>query len=328
VSNEPPAGSTLPGDYSEFRPVPPAYPASDFAPPLVRRKFQDRVWLHVLLLLLTVYTTYSTGLAYYVSFLSDFGRHRVALNQLSLWSGFWYAAPVLLILGAHEMGHYLMCRKYNVDASLPYFLPLPLGFSGTLGAVIRIREPFPTRTALFDIGVAGPIAGFVMLMPFLFWGLAHSKVVLTPPGMTGYAFGEPLFFKLASYLAFGSIPSNYSLNAHPMVFAAWFGMLATALNLLPFGQLDGGHIAFAAVGRLSTRISLLTAGVAIFMTFISLSWLLFTVLLLMMLLAIGPAHPPVLRDHEYIGRGREIVAVLAAVMLVVCFTPVPIELLK
>jgi membrane-associated protease RseP (regulator of RpoE activity) len=281
--------------------------------------------VHVLLFVLTLGTATIAGIQYYGSFASDIGRHAA---RFTLWHGLWYALPVLLILGAHEMGHYVFCRRYKVDASLPYFIPAPIGFTGTFGAVIRIREAFPTRAALFDIGVAGPIAGFVALLPFLIWGLALSKVVVLPKGVAQIAFGEPLLFKIASWTIFGSIPDGQSLNAHPMVFAAWFGMLATALNLLPFGQLDGGHIAYAALGRYSTPVSVATAATAVIMTFVSTSWLLFTVIILVMLLAFGPTHPRVINEHEEIGRGRQLIAILAIAMLVLCFTPVPIEFLR
>ena len=298
--------------------------------PQVRPRFQDRRWRHIVLLFLTFLTTSGAGVTYYLSFLVEFGRRPVVQLAHSQWLyGIWYSVPVLLILGAHEMGHYIQCRRYRVDASLPYFIPFPVGLTGTLGAVIRIRESFPTRKALFDIGISGPIAGFVMLVPMLFIGMAMSNVRPIPPHMPGgVAFGEPLLFKLATYLIFGSIPDSLGLNAHPMVFAAWFGMLATSLNLLPFGQLDGGHIAYATLGRRSTVVSMATAGTAIVMTFISASWLLFTLVIIVMLLMFGPRHPRVLDEYEPLGSGRIAVALFAVVMLVLCFTPVPITALK
>lgn len=310
-------------------PQSPEFPVefSTAPPPLPRRRdrFKDRRWLHVALLLLTVVTATLAGIRYYGSFASDIGQHAA---RISILTGLWYALPVVLILGAHELGHYVLCRFYNVDASLPYFIPAPIGFTGTFGAVIRIREAFPTRAALFDIGVAGPIAGFVALTPFLFWGLSLSRIIPLPKGVGQVAFGEPLLFKLATYLVFGPIRDGLALNAHPMVFAAWFGMLATALNLLPFGQLDGGHISYAALGRYSTPVSVLTAGTAVVMTFVSTSWLLFTIIMLVMLLAFGPSHPKVLYEDEEIGRGRQAIAIAALAMLVLCFTPVPIEFLQ
>jgi membrane-associated protease RseP (regulator of RpoE activity) len=302
----------------------PYYPAD-----VPYRRFQDKVWKHVLLLLLTLLTTTSVGAGYYLSFASNFLRRPVHLDAPAILYGFWYSLPVLLILGAHEMGHYLMCRRYQVDASLPWFIPLPLPPSGTLGAVIRIREAFPNRTVLFDIGVAGPIAGFVVLLPFLFWGLALSEVVPNPPRIVaGLAFGEPLLFKLASYLVLGPIPDTSTLNAHPMVFAAWFGMFATALNLLPFGQLDGGHITYATLRHQSTRISLLTVLAAVIMSFVSAGWVATTIIMLAMVFFLGARHPSVLSEHEPLSNGRIWVAVFALVMLILCFTPVPIETLE
>ena len=285
------------------------------------------MWKHVLLLVLTVCTTTFVGASYYASFASDFGRRAVSFNAALLLQGLWYSVPVLLILGAHEMGHYLCCRRYNVDASLPYFIPLPLFPTGTLGAVIKIREMFPTRTILFDIGVAGPIAGFVALLPVLVWGMALSQVVPAPSIESGLAFGEPLLFRFVSWMMFGAIPDSQALNAHPMVFASWFGMLATALNLLPFGQLDGGHLTHATLQRHSTIISGVTVLAAVIMCFISTSWLATTAIMVVMLFVVGPRHPRVLNEDEPLGPGRNAMAVFALVMLILCFTPIPIQLL-
>lgn len=272
-------------------------------------------------------TTTAFGIEHYLSFLSDFGARDVALNNRLLLDGLWYSASILGILGAHEMGHYLACRWYNVDATLPYFLPFP-SLSGTMGAVIKIREPFPTRTALFDIGIAGPIAGFVVLLPLLFWGMHLSNVQPVPQDMAGYALGEPLLFKLASWLQFGSIPDGYDVNIHPMVFAAWFGMLATAWNLLPFGQLDGGHVTYATLGERSRWISIVTVSGCVAMCFVSYSWVLMTLMLLAMLFFLGSRHPRPLYEYEPLAPGRRALAIFAIVMFALCFTPVPIDVLK
>jgi membrane-associated protease RseP (regulator of RpoE activity) len=167
-------------------------------------------------------------------------------------AGLWYSIPVLTILGAHEFGHYYYCRVYNVDATLPFFLPAPIQ-SGTLGAVIRIREPFPSRRALFDIGVAGPIAGFVMLLPFLYYGIHKSELGPVAKDQLIFYYGEPLLFKALAWLKFGTRPEGFDVMLHPTGFAAWWGMLATSLNLLPFGQLDGGHGTFALFGAKAHR---------------------------------------------------------------------------
>jgi membrane-associated protease RseP (regulator of RpoE activity) len=269
------------------------------------------------------------GLSYYYSFLSDFGTRAVTIDRSLVLHGFIYGAAVLGILGAHEAGHYVACRRYDVDATLPFFLPFPLlSISGTLGAVIRIREPFPNRNALFDIAVAGPIAGFVALVPLLFLAIAWSNIVQAPAVTTGIYFGEPLLFRLAAWLKFGSIPNGYQLNLHPIGFAAWFGMLATAWNLLPFGQLDGGHITYAVLGDRSRFFSLATVGASIVMCFVSYSWILMTLIMVVMLYLIGPRHPRVIAEHEPLGRGRYALAIFALIMFVLCFTPTPIEILR
>lgn len=311
-------------------PAPAAPP--DFEPvfvslPPVRRRFQHTWWVHILWFLLTVATTTFLGITHYLTFLSNFGARDVAFHSRVVLDGLWYSASILGILGAHEMGHYLACRWYNVDATLPYFLPFP-SLSGTMGAVIKIREPFPTRTALFDIGIAGPIAGFVVLVPLLFLGMHLSNVQPVPHNMDGYALGEPLLFKLASWLQFGSVPDGSDVNIHPMVFAAWFGMLATAWNLLPFGQLDGGHVTYATLGERSRLISIVTVSGCVGMCFVSYSWVLMTLMMLVMLFFLGSRHPRVIYEYEPLAPGRRALAIFAIVMMVLCFTPVPIDVLK
>jgi membrane-associated protease RseP (regulator of RpoE activity) len=301
---------------------------ASFGIPVRPRKFQNRLWLHVVLLLPTIGSTTIAGALHYHSFLSEFSPNPPPLQWRLLLQGFWYSGTLLAILGAHEMGHYLLCRHYNVDASLPYFIPMPplLFLTGTLGAVIKIREAFPSRRVLFDIGVAGPIGGFIFLVPALLFGMTLSNVVPEPTQGSVLYLGEPLLFKIASIAIIGPVRDGYTINIHPMVFAAWFGMLATALNLLPFGQLDGGHITYATLGRWSTPISIATVGTAVAMTFVSISWAVMTLMMLVMLLTLGPRHPRVLDEHEPIGLERNIIAIVALVMFILCFTPVPIQL--
>jgi membrane-associated protease RseP (regulator of RpoE activity) len=268
------------------------------------------------------------GGLHYASFLSDFGTRTIASRDLLslIWpQGLWYSGTLLLILGAHEMGHYFACRYHRVDATLPYFLPAPLPLTGTIGAFIRIREAFPNRRILFDIGVAGPLAGFAVLVPALFIGLELSNIARLPANFSGLSLGEPLLFRLAAGFVWGSVADGYSINMHPMVFASWFGLFATALNLMPFGQLDGGHIAYSALGRRATIISLLTIGVAIGLTFISASWMTITIMMVIMLFAFGARHPSVIDESVELDSRRRLVALLSAVVFVLCFTPVPIE---
>jgi membrane-associated protease RseP (regulator of RpoE activity) len=299
-----------------------------FALPSRPRKFQSRLWLHVLLFMLTLASTTIAGAFHYQAFVSEFDTRTVPLHWGLLLQGFWYSGTLLGILGAHEMGHYVLCRRYNVDATLPYFIPMPPLFflTGTLGAVIKIREAFPNRTVLFDIGVAGPIAGFVLLVPALLYGMTISNIVPEPTQGSLLFLGEPLLFQWSLRAVFGTIQDGYTVNMHPMVFASWFGMLATALNLLPFGQLDGGHITYATLGRWSTPISIATVAGAVAMTFVSISWLVMTVMMVVMLLILGPRHPRVIDEHEPLGAGRNALAISALIILIVCFTPVPIEI--
>jgi membrane-associated protease RseP (regulator of RpoE activity) len=211
------------------------------------------VWLHVLLLVLTIASTTYAGISHYLAFQSDFLPERsIGLTTGLALRGFWYSGTILAILGCHELGHYFACRYYDVDASRPFFLPFPLAITGTLGAFIRIREPIPAKHMLFDIGIAGPIAGFLVAVPALAIGVSMSHVAKLPPNFVGFELGEPLLFKGISWLVWGTVPDGYSVNMHPMAFAAWFGLLATALNLFPVGQLDGGHISYAVVGRPET----------------------------------------------------------------------------
>lgn len=294
-----------------------------------RRKFQSRVWLHATLFVATLLTTTLVGALHYAAYTLTAGGQINWREQSFYLHGFWYSLAVLAILGAHEMGHYLMCRRYNTDASLPYFLPfllpLPVFQIGTLGAVIRIREPFANRKVLFDVGIAGPIAGFAVLVPLLFIGLAKSSIVPLPTDAWVYNLGEPLLFKWAVHLIFGTVAATQTINLHPLVLAAWFGMLATALNLLPFGQLDGGHIVYAAADRISTAISLATVSFGIIMTVLSRSWILMTALMVVMLWLFGPRHPRVINEHEPLDPGRRALAFFALLMLVLCFTPVPVD---
>jgi membrane-associated protease RseP (regulator of RpoE activity) len=293
-------------------------------PPAPPRK---RSWRHIVLFLLTVLSTTLVGAEHFASFYADFGNQRLDLSGAGLYlNGLWYSASILAILGAHEFGHYYACRYYGVDASLPYFLPAPLPLTGTLGAFIRIRQIIPTKRELFDIGIAGPIAGFVVAVPVLLLGMSLSRVTQLPPDTSGFVeLGEPLLFKAVAWLFWGTPPEGYSINMHPMAFAAWFGLLATALNLFPIGQLDGGHISYAVLGDKSTLVTLATVFGLIGLTFVSTSWLVWTVLTVIMLVAFGPRHPRTFDEHIPLDRGRQLLALFALLMFVLCFTPAPIE---
>ena len=299
-------------------------------PPPPRPRFQHRYRTHIILFLLTLVTMAFRGdLLIIVELLI----RRIPL-PISPWDvfvgGLSYALPMLAILGAHEFGHYFYCRRHNVDATLPYFLPVPLPLTGTIGAVIRIREAFPSMRALFDIGVAGPIAGFVVLLPFLVLGLMTSQVraVADFPQDGMIQLGEPLLLKAASWLWFGPIPEGHDVIVSNVGFAAWFGMFATALNLLPFGQLDGGHIAYAVLGRHAGKVSLATLAATIALTFFSLSWLITAAMMVVMALVLGVRHPPIQHEDVPIDRRRRWIALFALVIFILCFTPVPIQIFQ
>ena len=289
-----------------------------------------------MLLSLTLVTTTITGGCHYFSFTTDFasagklGDDGVWLadlltDPLFYLRGLWYSLTILAILGCHEMGHYIACLRYGVDATRPYFLPAPLPLTGTLGAFIRIRSRIPNKIALFDIGIAGPIAGFVVAVPALFLGLWLSRIDRLPEDSSQLMeLGEPLLFRFAAWVVWGDVAEGHSINMHPMAFAAWFGLLATALNLFPIAQLDGGHISYAVLGRRSTIVTMIMVGVAIGLTFVSSSWIAWTILLVAMIAMMGPHHPPTLDEYEQLDRGRLILAAVALVMLIVCFTPAPI----
>ncbi|RPJ70754.1 MAG: site-2 protease family protein [Acidobacteria bacterium] len=291
---------------------------------------QDRPLLNAGLLLATFVTTTLIGAEHWAGYLSDFGRRGITLSWSLLAGGLFYSLTILSILGAHEFGHYYACVRYRINASLPYFIPLPpvLFMTGTLGAFIRIRQPIRSKRVLFDMAVAGPLAGFAVAVPALIVGIWLSHPASVPPKMDGYELGEPLLFQAVSWALWGAIPDGQSLNMHPIAFAAWFGLLATSLNLFPIGQLDGGHISYAVLGRHSSRVTLVAIAVAVILTFVSLSWIVWTVLLVVMLFFFGPHHPPTLDEDIPLDRMRLGLALLALVVLVLSFTPAPMELLQ
>jgi membrane-associated protease RseP (regulator of RpoE activity) len=326
ASERPPFSDPPSGDpYNPVPDLPVELVSPGYYAPARPRRFQHRYWVHGLWLLATVVTTTLVGALHWLSFQMGFAGARVPMDLSVLLHGFWYSGTLLAILGAHEMGHYVMCRRHQVDATLPYFLPAPIPLTGTIGAFIKIREAFPSKAVLFDIGVGGPIAGFVVLVPALILGVHWSVIERVPPTFDGLQLGEPLLFKLASWMAWGPIPDAYSLNLHPMAFAAWFGLIATALNLLPFGQLDGGHIAYAVLGRRATLISYGTLILTLGLTVFSSSWAVVALMIVVMFLFLGARHPLVPDDHVPLDTARLWVAFAALVIFVLCFTPAPIE---
>jgi membrane-associated protease RseP (regulator of RpoE activity) len=241
-----------------------------------------------------------------------------------IYQGVAFSGSLLAILLSHEMGHYLACRRYRVDATLPYFIPAPpLFIAGTFGAFIKIKSPIPTRRALFDIGLAGPFAGFIVAIPIAVLGL----LTMAPPVplLSGIYFNDPLLFKLLARLIGVKLDPNSPIN--PYYMASWIGLLVTSLNLMPVGQLDGGHGVFAVFGqrahKIIGRLAFATVALLTFLGFwlySSPSGFLYTILLAVMLRVRHP-EPPVM---EPLGTKRTVIAVLTLIVFALCFLPFPI----
>ncbi len=245
---------------------------------------------------------------------------RVWSDPALLSLGLSFSLPLLGILLAHEMGHYVTCRRYGIPATLPYFLPVP-AMLGTAGAFIRITAPIRSKRELFDVGFAGPAVGFVALLPFLLVGIARSHVVAIPRDASLLVPGRCLAIQAATLLFHRPLRAGEMLNLHPFALAAWFGLFATALNLLPLSQLDGGHILYAAVGRRQRRLAWPLWAVLALGGTLWLGWLLWCGIVLVL----GLHHPPVVDEWTPLDGKRRALAVVALVLLVLAFMPVPMK---
>jgi membrane-associated protease RseP (regulator of RpoE activity) len=311
--------------------------------------------LNVALFLLTLATTIVAGYTWFPPQGGTFSLGAVVA------AGLPFAASLLSILLCHEMGHFVVARLHGVDSTLPFFIPVPLVGVGTFGAVIRLRSPLPSRRAVLDIGAAGPLAGFAVALPLLLWGLAHSEIHQVAPGaaaagiaspfdlarlvargLAGHrsleavlrdlaqadhgavvTMGDSLLTWAAQRVVVGPLAPGQDLLIHPVGFAAWIGLLVTTLNLVPFGQLDGGHVAYALLGRgRALRLSrFVSAALLLFGLFGSWSWLVWWGLTRFVIRA---PHPPALREDPLDARHRA-VAILTLALFVVTFLPRPIS---
>ena len=294
-------------------------------PEYVPAHIRDRYWLHGLLFLVTLLTTTIVGAALEY----DFGRNlpfniehtldayvRVWHHPIELLQGLPFSLTLLTILLAHELGHYLAAVYYRVDASLPYFLPAPT-LIGTFGAFIRVRSAICSKLVLFDIGVAGPLAGFIFLLPALSIGLAFSKVI---PGIAQQGdvhFGVPLVEWLLEKAIFPGTGAA-DIYLHPVARAAWVGIFATALNLLPIGQLDGGHILYALFERKHRPVTNGALAALVPLALLWPAWLFWAALLFF-----GRRHP-VVYDLSDVGRGRKKLGWIAFIVFILCFTFAPV----
>lgn len=310
---------------------------SSFPSPLPALPSRQRRALPLILFLLTVVTAlfagvrlaqaYAQGLAPSVEQLFSLDLVRaVAQEPGRLLAGVPFALTLLVILLAHELGHYFACRIYGIQASYPYFIPAP-NLIGTLGAFIRIRSPIVDRRALFDVGIAGPLVGFLLAVPALAVGIAYSQVS-TGAALDGIMFGNPPLVWLLAKFFHPQIPVD-DLLLHPIARAAWVGLFATALNLLPVGQLDGGHIVYALTARHHRRLSRFCAAGLLIAGLVGWKhpddiwpgWAFWG----MVLLVLGLRHPAVLDPKLGLDRKRYRMAVVGLLVFLLCFTPVPLR---
>lgn len=291
-----------------------------FAPPETTRRrrrwpfrFAEHPVFHLGLLLTTFVTTTVAG--------GLFAVRGGLLGRGTFSDGLPFSIPLLLILGTHELGHYLVCRRYRLAATLPYFIPSPfLGGFGTFGAVIRIKEPIRDKRVLIEVGAAGPLVGFLMTLPFLFYGVSHARPISGPTVPGTVSFDYPPLVSLAQHLT-GVVPyTSATVHEHPTFMAAWLGLLVTALNLLPIGQLDGGHVLRAVVGRSQPRISFLVLVAAVASAYWGPNWVVFS---LFVALVIGIRHPPVENEEQPLGFARGLLALACLIVFCLCFSLVP-----
>ncbi len=293
------------------------------SPPRFAAPYHPRWWLHWLLLALTLVTTTVFGGLFAGDLPTELGQLsliRLLVDPRFILEGLKFSVPLLVILLCHEMGHYVACRAHGLRATPPFFIPFPWGI-GTLGAVIRIKEPIRNKQELLDVGVAGPLAGFVALLPFLVYGIAASRVTTLPVDHGYLLFGEPITFTLVSHLIHPGLGNGSDLMLHPTGMAAWFGLLITALNMLPFAQLDGGHVTYAMFGRWHRWAvwPLLLGLVAL--GFFWPGWWLWAVIAAVL----GVRHPLMWDEDRPLDRRRWILGFLALVVFILAFAPQPVQ---
>jgi membrane-associated protease RseP (regulator of RpoE activity) len=267
-------------------------------------------YLHFFLFLITLLSTLIAGALQQGVNLLD--------NPLMIWKGIPFSFTLLMILGAHEFGHYFMSRKHNIDVTLPYFIPAP-SFIGTFGAFIKMKSPIMDRRILLDIGAAGPLAGMCVTIPVLLAGLWLSEIRYETVD-SGINLGSSILFSGMNWMVHGFLPDDVNLILHPIAFSGWIGLLVTCLNLLPVGQLDGGHVAYAVIGP-KQRVVAKVIIAALVVVGISgwIGWLIWAGILYVM----GLNHPPVVYDWIPLDRKRKVIGWLTLSVFVMTFTPVP-----
>ncbi len=271
--------------------------------------------INLLLFVATIFSTLFVG-----AFLegADFGE---GLGNLA--AGIPFSIAILVILGLHELGHYFAARRYGLDVSLPYFIPFPT-ILGTLGAFIKIRSPIHNRRMLIEVGAAGPIAGLLASIPAVVYGLSLSTFQeIAPEEIEGLSLGSSFLFSALERVVVGPTPEGQELFLHPIAFAGWAGFFVTALNLLPIGQLDGGHISYALFGSLQKRISQVVFVVLIPLGFLWPGWLM---LITLIIILIKIPHPPVVYEEVPLDRSRIVLGWITILVFLLTFIPLPIRI--
>ena len=281
---------------------------------------QGTLWLHIILFLITVATTLLAGMYW--------AEIKAPLQHLELlYRGIPFAGTLLAILFCHEMGHYVTARYYGMDVTLPYFLPSPpaimgMPFLGTFGAVIRMKSPPQHRCALLHVGAAGPIAGFCVALPAMIYAFATATQVPMDATRDGLYFASPLLLHIIGYIVIGPIPAGMTLTINSVGVAAWFGLLVTVFNLLPIGQLDGGHIVYALLGRQARYVSWAVIGALLVLGLLAWpGWILWAFLGWLS----GRRQPVVLDQHAPLSCYSQVIAGIAFTIFVLCFMPIPIQ---
>ncbi|MGO9612208.1 MAG: site-2 protease family protein [Dissulfurispiraceae bacterium] len=279
-------------------------------------------YLHVGLFILTFLTTLVAGaLQRGINIIAE--PHRIK-------EGWPFAVTLMTILLCHELSHYIASKRHHTKATLPYFIPAP-SIIGTFGAFIKMKSPIITRKALVDIGASGPIAGFIVSVAACVLGLSMSHVVAVSRTEGGLSLGDSLLFSLLSRIVLGATPENYDILLHPVAFAGWIGLFVTSLNLIPIGQLDGGHIAFAILGQRHRYLSIVLVTILSVLGISALlgmsgweGWLMWAILMLVL----GIKHPPVLHWEVPLDRKRRWIGLLTFIIFIVTFIPSPFKLIE
>jgi len=294
------------------------------------KRKEKPVWINYLLLIATIITTILTGSILSMGYLDAFSLPNpmdIFKTENLINGALFFSLPLMSILFVHEMGHYFVSKKHGISTSLPYFLPVPpvLTFNiGTFGALISSRDPMPNKKALFDVGISGPLAGFLVAIPILIIGIATAEIEPIIPisqlEKGTVLFGNSILIDPILTRGLLQIPAGFTYSMTPLIFAGWVGLLITSINLLPAGQLDGGHIFRAVLGENQKYVG----WVAVFVMIIT-GWIFFAFIIIFMM---GMNHPPPLNDDTKLDLKRQLFFIVAIIMLILCYIPNPLEAVR